>query len=189
MVDLGQQINRRERPVVFDWVRRSLVISTLLIVTFFVSRSEALEVTRKQPRWQIANAETSTKPANQKAIQTLVKGYRSGVHEPLQIAVRSQAEWDALWKRHASIETNPPRPPAIDFGKEIVVGVFLGEKPTGGHDVEIVSAEITDGLLWVSFKEKNPQPGAMTLQAFTQPFHIVRVTTNDTAEVRFRRVS
>jgi hypothetical protein len=188
MVDLRQQINRRERPVVLDWVRRS-IIWTLPIATFFVSRSEALEVMRKQPPWQIANAETSAKPANQISFQTVVKGSRSGVREPLQIVIRSQAEWDALWKRHVSIETNPPSPRAIDFNKEIVIGVFLGEKPTGGYDVEIIRAEQTDGALVIRYREKNPPPGGIVIQALTQPFHIIKAVRDDNFTATFRRAS
>jgi hypothetical protein len=159
----------------------------LFVLLFIVSGSKAYEITRKHPVSQIAAAEISTK-TKPVAFQTIVKGSRSGVREPLQIAIRIQAEWDALWKRHVSIETNPPPSPAIDFNKEIVIGVFLGEKPTGGYDVEIIRAEQSDGALVIHYREKSPLPGGIVIQALTQPFHIIRVV-DDNFRVTFRRTS
>ena len=48
--------------------------------------------------------------------------------------MRTAAEWKALWKDHAPTE----KMPAVDFAKNMVVGIFLGSKPSAGHDVEIV---------------------------------------------------
>jgi hypothetical protein len=41
----------------------------------------------------------------------------------------------------------------------------------------------------ISFNEKGPRPGDIQIQAFTQPFHIVRIANHRTEEVKFRRVS
>jgi len=134
-----------------------------------------------------AAAESNPTAASQILFQTIAKGTRSGVSEAGQIIVRTQAEWNALWQKHSSMESNPSQAPAIDFNKEIVIGIFLGQKPTSGYDVEITSVERSDGTLTVSFREKSPQPGAVLTQAFTQPFHMVRIEINETPAVRFRR--
>ena len=131
----------------------------------------------------------ATMLANQVSFHTVLKGHRSGMRESVQIVARNQSDWSALWKRHAAIESNPLPLPAIDFSKEIVVAVFLGEKPTGGHDIEITSVEQRDGSLMVSFVERSPQPGGVATQALTQPFHIVRVATQTPGTVTFRRLS
>lgn len=170
------------------WVRNALVIWILFIVMLLVTLSDANERARKLVFETTAVAESDLTAASQVAFQTVAKGYRSGLREPAQTVVRSQSEWNALWQKHSSIETNPPPPPAIDLNKEIVIGVFLGEKPTGGYDVEIVSVERSDGTLTVSFKEKSPQPGGITTQAFTQPFHIVRIATTGSEKIVFRRL-
>ena len=121
------------------------------------------------------------------SFQTVAKGSRSGIDEAAQIVVRNQAGWASLWQKHSSVDANPPAPPAIDFSKELVAAVFLGQKPTGGYAVEIVSIEDGDGTLTVTYRETTPQPGGITTQAFTQPFHIVRIGVEGTLEVRFRR--
>jgi hypothetical protein len=137
--------------------------------------------------WITAAAESNPSPSNQVPFQTVAKGARSGVVEAAQMVVRTQAEWSALWQKHSSFEMNPTQAPAIDFNKELVIGIFLGQKPTGGYDVEIAGAEQSDGMLTVSFREKSPRPGAILTQAFTQAFHIVRIDINGTTAVRFRR--
>jgi hypothetical protein len=104
------------------------------------------------------------------------------------ISLRATKEF-SLRQRHASISTSLPTAPAIDFNKEIAVGVFLGEKPTGGYDVKIVRAERIDGTLLISFVERTPRPDGIVTHAITQPFHIARVATNGTGAVGFRRMS
>jgi hypothetical protein len=70
----------------------------------------------------------------------------------------------------------------------MVVAVFLGEKPTGGYAIEITRAAKTDRGIEVGYTEQTPAPGAMTIQALTQPFHIVRIPKSDGDEVTFRRL-
>lgn len=125
---------------------------------------------------------------SQVPFQTAAKGYRSGVAEFAQIVVRNQAEWAALWKKHTSFESNPAPPPAIDFSKETVAAVFLGERPTGGHEVEIVRIDKNATGVSASFVEKRPPQGAIVTQSFTQPFHIVRFATQGSGSVGFRRL-
>ena len=127
---------------------------------------------------------------SQVPFQTVAKGHRSGIRASSQVVVRNQAEWAALWKNHTSFEANAAPPPTIDFSKEIAVGVFLGEKPTGGHEVEILRIDKEDGAgVSVSFVERQPPAGSVVTQAFTQPFHIVQLSAQGSATVTFRRLS
>jgi hypothetical protein len=172
MLELRQRYLTDRRPA---WLRRAGDL-LILSLSFPVLFSSPLFVNG------------ATMLANQVSFHTVLKGHRSGVSESVQIVARSQSEWSALWKRHAAIESNPPPLPAIDFSKEIVVAVFLGEKPTGGHDIEIMSMEQNNDVLLVSFVEKSPPPGGLATQALTQPFHIVRVAARSAARVNFRRL-
>lgn len=119
--------------------------------------------------------------------QTVLRGQKSAIGEPLQIVVRTQADWDKLWHRHCSGANNPPPFPRIDFDRHLVVGIFLGTKPTGGYDVAITRAEQHDSYLYVFYREKSPTPNAIFTQALTQPFDIVRVARNGNPEIIFRR--
>jgi len=166
------------------------------LVTLSLPFIPSITSTNSQPAAQLATpfslllrvaAIESNKSTEQVSFKTIAKGARSGVREPSQIVIRSQSEWQKLWRQHTSTSTAPAPLPAVDFDKEMVAAVFLGEKPTGGYDIEIVSVERSADTLTVSFKEGDPQPGGITTQAFTQPFHIVSISIEGTPSVRFRR--
>lgn len=114
---------------------------------------------------------------------TVGKGFHSGIRELLQVAISSQEEWAALWSRHASGRRPASSPPLIDFSAEMVVGLFLGQKSTGGYSVEITRAELDGANLRVFYREGNPPPGAMLTQALTQPYHLVRLSRSESVPV------
>ena len=62
----------------------------------------------------------------QTAFTTVAKGDASGQQTARQVIVRTQAEWQALWKAHA-LDPNA-KLPAVDFNTKMVVGVFLGSQ-------------------------------------------------------------
>jgi hypothetical protein len=51
----------------------------------------------------------------------------------------------------------------------VVLGAFLGERPTGGYGVEIV--RICDGRIVV--ERRSPPEDAIVTQALTAPYHMV----------------
>ena len=110
---------------------------------------------------------------------TIQNGTSSGIREPLTMVVRTQGDWDTLWKRHASIQSPPPPAPAVDFSREMVAGVFAGEKNTGGYEVEITGVEVKDSRVYVRYGEKAPPSGGIVTQALTQPFHLIKLPKSD----------
>jgi hypothetical protein len=136
--------------------------------------------------------EKITKAETKLSIATIEKGYRSGIRGPLQTVIRNQDEWNAFWKRHSSTDTNSMLAPIIDFSREMVVGIFLGEKSTGGYEVEMVRAERRDSSLYFYYREESPPVGAIVTQALTQPFHLVKITKDQkhqNSQIVFRRDS
>ena len=104
-------------------------------------------------------------------MKTIDKGDHSNMDDAKQVAVKTEAAWKQLWQQHS-----PDRPrPAVDFTKEMVVGVFLGSRPTAGYSLEIVSAIEMNGTLVVRYREAAPPRGMMTAQVITSPYHIVTV--------------
>ena len=122
------------------------------------------------------------------SVTTIQKGNFGGIRKPAQIVVRTQEEWNSLWKRHVSIQSPPSSPPSVDFAAEMIVGLFIGEKNTGGYEVEITRAELKDSTLHVYYAEKSPTPGGIVTQALTQPFHLARLPRSD-APVVFVRLN
>lgn len=100
------------------------------------------------------------------------------------IVVRTAAEWEALWRSH-----QPARPPvAIDFAKEMVVGVFLGSRPTPGYGVTIVSAVEEGKVLRVRYRVTSPPSDAILAQVITFPYQIVAVPKSAATDVKFEKI-
>jgi hypothetical protein len=103
--------------------------------------------------------------------RTVDKGEQSNIDEAKQVVVRTEAEWTKLWQQHSPDRKRP----AVDFSKEMVVGVFMGSRPTAGYNVSIVSTFAKDGNVLVRYQESTPRPGAMTAQVLTFPYHLVAI--------------
>jgi hypothetical protein len=183
--------NKMIKRCVWDRVglRQSVVVCFCFILLACASQMDATVAGSQQRAEEIATTEIAMKPTIPVTFRSVGKGYRSGVRAPLQIVARSQNEWTALWRQHASGDSSSRPPPAIDFEKEVVVALFLGERPTGGYDVQISRAEQTNDGLTIYYREKDPPLGGMVIQALTQPFHIVRIIGEVNSVVIFRRES
>ena len=116
-------------------------------------------------------------------LRVLEKGDQSNVDDARQVALRTAAEWKTLWRQH-SPDRDQPR---VDFGRDMVVGVFLGSRTTAGFSVEIVSALVEQGALVVRFRETRPQSDRIVAQVITSPYHLVAVPRHS-GEVKFEKL-
>lgn len=106
-------------------------------------------------------------------LRPLATGQQSGVQKPERVVVRTQPEWEALWKRSAPSKAQAEAIPEVDWSKEMVLAAFLGSRSTGGYGVRILEAREVNGKLEVRVEERRPEPGGFVTQAFTAPFHMV----------------
>jgi hypothetical protein len=113
----------------------------------------------------------------------IAHGRMSAIDEGREVVIRDAAAWEALWAEHTHIATLP----SVDFDTEMVVGIFLGMRPSAGHDVAITGARVAGDVLIVSYIERSPAPGMMSAQMLTAPYHLVRVPRHD-GDVRFEPV-
>jgi len=119
----------------------------------------------------------------QTTFTSVAKGDISGQQLAKQVIVLTPAEWKALWKDHSATE----KMPIVDFTKNMVVGIFLGSKPSAGHDVEIVGVRTQEKELIVEYVQKQPGRGTMAAQILTEPYHLVSVAKHP-GSVRFLHV-
>jgi hypothetical protein len=122
--------------------------------------------------------------ADTPASRTVAKGDQSNIDDTKQVLVRTEAEWTKLWQQHAP---DHPRP-AVDFSKEMVVGVFMGSRPNAGFTTTITSATAANGALNVRYNETTPRAGAITAQILTFPYHLVAIPKADVKDVNFEKV-
>jgi protease stability complex PrcB-like protein len=116
--------------------------------------------------------------------RTIAKGDQSNIESPAQVLARTEAEWEALWRRHAGDRERPP----VDFTREIVVGVFMGSRPNAGFSTTITTSMEVKGVLIVRYTETIPPPGAVTAQILTFPYHLVAIPKAAITDVRFEKV-
>jgi hypothetical protein len=118
----------------------------------------------------------------QNPITNLARGSNSGIDETMEVVVRSEADWQTLWKSHAGAEPAP----AVDFSRELVAAIFLGPRRSGGFSAEITGYRREGPALVIDYIERMPAPGGITTQALTSPFHIVKLPRFD-GPVRFQK--
>lgn len=95
---------------------------------------------------------------------------------------RSPEEWGALW---ASLPTKQAAP-QVAFDQMMVVGVFVGNKPTTGYKVEITGARIDGDALVIEWREVPPAEGSSVNATVTTPFAVAGVERHD-GPVRFEK--
>ena len=103
------------------------------------------------------------------------KGDRCGITEPKWIVVTDAKDWSELWEHIHKIKIPKPELPTVDFSKNMVIAVFMGDKPTAGYSIQISEVAKLNGEVVVKVKEISPPKGAILLPVITQPFHIVVV--------------
>ncbi len=145
------------------------IVGLTLLLGALLSTNEAFE--RRPPP-----PDTRKKPSgNDVPFTTIDSGSNSGVNVRHLVAIKDQAEWMALWRRHASNLQPPPTPPNVDFNSEMVVAVFSGERKSGGYGIQVDSIKLAGNKLVVIVSETSPGPGDITMMMITQPYHIVRL--------------
>jgi hypothetical protein len=127
----------------------------------------------------MTHAQTSETPA----FRTVERGSQSNIDTARQIVIRSAGEWTAFWRTH-----NFDKPaPHVDFDTEMVVGVFMGSRPTAGYSLAITGVAEREGSLIVTYTESSPRPGTMAAQVLTFPYHLVAVPKR-TGTVAFEKL-
>jgi hypothetical protein len=117
------------------------------------------------------------------AFNTIDQGTRSGVRETRDVVVKNGAQWIALWAEHAG--TSAPVP-AVDFDRQMVIGVFLGQQRDGCHSTTISSVSLSGNKLTVLHKDTVPGPLVLCTMAMTTPAHLV-VVDRTGAQVEFAK--
>ena len=119
-------------------------------------------------------------------LRSLDKGLQSGIDSPRQVTLGSRDELTKLWRENAQKAPVP----AIDFAKEMVVGVFMGSQNTAGFSIEIVGYRLaTPGGkdVIVEYRETVPGRDVIAAQVIVAPFHLVAIP-RQTGTVTFEKV-
>lgn len=85
--------------------------------------------------------------------------------------------------RHAMPQ---PSPPAVDFGRELVLMAFMGEQPSTGYRIGFDPVVRTQGrVARVEIVEHKPSAGAIHSTVITSPYAMARLRRAAFHQVRF----
>jgi len=109
------------------------------------------------------------------------RGVQCGVLEPRFAIFHHDDKWKSFWDRGlAPYSSRLKKIPPVDFSKDMVVGVFLGQKDFPYYEVQIrsVTTENRPGVgpaVVVRFREIDKMMGVFTPPFPIQPFHLKKV--------------
>ncbi|MFH2201974.1 MAG: hypothetical protein ABIJ96_02560 [Elusimicrobiota bacterium] len=114
-----------------------------------------------------------------------IAGFDSGIRQVRTVAVKDGAAWAELWAEHTRGMAAAPALPQVDFARETIVAVFLGERRRGGHVIELQTKPNPQNPaeLVVTFGEKKPD-AAFGIALMNYPYEI-RKLNHAYAKVRF----
>ena len=99
-----------------------------------------------------------------------------GITARITYVINENESWAELWtKIHNRSSGIAPLPPA-NFTTELIIAVFQGDCPTGGYMTTIKKIILTSVNYVVFADEIRPHPNSCQTQAFTQPYHIVKIS-------------
>ena len=78
--------------------------------------------------------------------------------------------------------------PALDFEKETVIALFLGEKTSGGHSITVQQIENISDKVIITYKIDSPKKGEMVTTVMTQPYCIIKMPKT-LKEVVFKEIN
>ena len=110
--------------------------------------------------------------------------FYSGFDQPARLVIRDQPSWEAAWERLYLRSRPVPPLPEIDFSREVVVLVALGNRATGGYGILIDGAATTASEATILVRSISPGAKCGVTAALTQPVDIARMTRRQ-IDVRF----
>lgn len=99
------------------------------------------------------------------------QGQCGGLDRPAVRWIGGSGEWRDLYTRVNSPWMNPPPPPAVDFPREGVLLIAMGQRSTAGYGLALAddTAIVRDGVLTVRVDWREPPPGYRRAQVMTSP--------------------
>ncbi|OIQ37626.1 MAG: hypothetical protein BM563_08115 [Bacteroidetes bacterium MedPE-SWsnd-G1] len=105
--------------------------------------------------------------------ETLVQGSNGGYLNNEFIIVKNQDELKTVYTQINKVRKPGFPIPKIDFEKELILALFLGEKTTGGHAISIT--KIIETIDEVQVFVQTNAPDGMATSAMTQPYYFCKI--------------
>lgn len=106
------------------------------------------------------------------------KNQNGGKKEKSTVIITNYEEFNSLISSLVIDEEEYGKLLEIDLEKHNLVVAFMGEKNTGGYDIDVNEVNFFSTKVEISFKEIVPEKNAMVTMAFTSPYVFVAVPKN-----------
>ena len=99
------------------------------------------------------------------------------LNRPEAVWIADTEAWRRWYMQVMSLRMEPPPPPAVDFSREGVLLIAMGQQTTGGYGLSLIgrSAIVQNGMLTVPVEWREPLPGYVQTQVMTNPCLLVKL--------------
>jgi len=140
----------------------------------------------KPPEDDVTPGQADTGPEHEIPLTTLIQGSNSeyGRFDETPIPTDAPPECVVIadeeeYQRLMSLAMLEEPEVSVDFDSQIILAVFQGPKNTGGYAISIMRATQEGSRVRVEVDVIEPEPGSMTIQVLTSPYHLVTAERSD----------
>ncbi len=116
--------------------------------------------------------------------QVVYKSQIGGKKEKSNLIIKNYEDFNALISELNIGEEEFDKLLSIDLEKHDLLVCFLGEKTTGGYDIDIEKVKFSPNSSEVILKEIVPEKNAMVTTALTAPYMFVTLPKNKTILIK-----
>ncbi len=117
------------------------------------------------------------------AFNTILRGSNSSIKQDQNRVIDDDREWQQLLQQ---LKGNKSKFPDMDFSKNLLIGVFQGQKPTSGYGISVKKICKSPNQLNVHVENKEPEQGCPVNQTFSRPFHLVKISRPSHQNIQFQ---
>jgi len=109
------------------------------------------------------------------AVDHLYKNAKSQLPTGVRLAILDTADWGAIWKRIVG-NSNPAPVPAVDFSREMLLVVGMGQAPCMGYQINVDTVfRDKDKRIYAVVRERHHGSRCGCLNEVVSPVDVVRV--------------
>ncbi|MCX7947584.1 MAG: protease complex subunit PrcB family protein [candidate division WOR-3 bacterium] len=117
----------------------------------------------------------SPKEIHYEIVENISLGYQN---EGIKI-FKSYKEYENFYREHTNIISDEIPKLTIDFNKEILIGIFLGQRPTSGYSINITKVLLENKKINIYANEECPKKDQIVLMVITYPSVFIKIPKYD----------
>jgi hypothetical protein len=116
----------------------------------------------------------------------LLSGNHSNIRTEKSLVIKEPSSFQEILNSINKTREPNIKIPEINFKKEMLLALFMGERNTGGHSIRIDSISSNEKEVFVYVKELTPQ--GMATMVITHPFYLAKIKKTD-KQIVFKELS